>query len=68
MHFVDMLRGRSMRLGAVVVTGFASGLLGVGLGWSFGEGGSLTLTDALLLFEQAGEAINLSFQFGDAAL
>ena len=67
MHFVDMRRGRSMRLGAVVVTWFASGLLGVGLGRPLGEGGGLTLADALLLFEQAGKALNLGFQFGDAA-
>ena len=68
MHFVDMLRRRSMRFGAVVLTGFASGLLGIGFGWSFGEWGGLTLAGTLLLFEQARKALDLSFLFGDAAL
>ena len=57
-----------MRLGAVVLAGLASRLLGVGLGWPFGERGCLTLAGALLLFEQASEALDLRFQFGDAAL
>jgi hypothetical protein len=68
MDLVDMLRWWSMRLGAVVRSWFATRLLGLGLGWSFGEGGGLSLAGALLLFEQAGEALDLGFQFGDAAL
>jgi hypothetical protein len=35
---------------------------------AFSERGGLTLAATLLLFEQAGEALNLGFQFGDAAL
>jgi hypothetical protein len=68
MHFVDLLRRQSMRFGAVVLAGLASWLLGVGLGKSFGERGGLTSGGALLLFEEAREAFDLSFQFGDAAL
>ena len=56
-----------MGLGAVILAGLASWLLGIGLGWSFGERGSLTLAGALLLFEQAGKPFDLGFQFGDAA-
>jgi hypothetical protein len=33
----------------------------------FGEGGSLTLAGSLLLFKQARQAFDVSFQFGDAA-
>lgn len=68
MDLVDSLRRRSMRLGAVVLAGLATRLLGVRLGWTVGERGGLTFAGALLLFEQAGEAFDLSFQFGDAAL
>ena len=57
-----------MRLGAVVLAGLASRLLRVRFGWTFGEGGGLTLAGALLLFEQAREALDLGFQFGDTAL
>src|SRR5579871_618544 len=68
MHFVDSLRRWSMRFGTVVLAALASRLLGVCLGWPFGEGGGLTLASALLLFEQAGQALDLGFQLGDAAL
>jgi|SRR6516162_8503911 hypothetical protein len=68
MHLVDTLRRRSMRFGAVVLAGLATRLLGVRLGWPFGEGGSLTLAGTLLLFEEACEAFDLGFQFGDTAL
>ena len=57
-----------MCLGAVVLAGLAPRLFGVGLGSCFGEGGGLSLAGALLLFEQAGEALDLGFQFSDAAL
>jgi hypothetical protein len=57
-----------MGLGAVILAGFASRLLGVGLGRPFGEGSGLTLARTLLLFKPAGEALDLGFQFGDAAL
>jgi hypothetical protein len=67
-NLVDSLRRRSMRLGAVVLAGLATRLFGVRLGWSFGEGGGLTLASALLLFKQAREAFDLGFQFGDTAL
>jgi hypothetical protein len=65
---VDSLRRLAVGLGAVLLAGLASWFLGVRLGWSFGEGGGLTLASALLLFKQAGEAFDLGFQFGDAAL
>jgi hypothetical protein len=68
MHFVDLHRRRSMGLGAVVLAGLASRLLGVGLGRSLGEGSGLTLARTLLLFKQAGVALDLGFQFGDATL
>jgi len=67
---IDLIRGGRLAvgLGAVVLAGLAPRLLGVCFGWPFGEGGGLTLADALLLFEQASEALDLRFQFGDAAL
>jgi hypothetical protein len=65
---VNLLQRRSMRLGTIILAGLASRLFWVGLGWSFGEGSGLTLAGALLLFKQAGEAFDLSLQFGDAAL
>ncbi len=68
MDLVDAFRRRPMRLGAVVLSGFASRLLGVGLGKAFSKRGCLTLAGALLLFEQAGKSLDLGFQFGDAAL
>ncbi|HEY7309248.1 MAG TPA: hypothetical protein VH643_07835 [Gemmataceae bacterium] len=67
MDLVDSHRRWSLRLGAVVLARFASGLLGLGFGLPFGEGGSLTLAGSLLLFKQARQAFDVSFQFGDAA-
>jgi hypothetical protein len=66
-NLVDSLRWQSMRPGAVVLAGLTPRLLGVGLGWSFGERGGLTLARTLLLLEQESEALDLGFQFGDAA-
>src|SRR5262249_11781538 len=65
---VDLLRRRSMCLRAVLLAGVAPRPLGVGLGWPVCERGCLTLAGALLLFEQASEALDLRFQIGDAAL
>jgi hypothetical protein len=65
---VNAFRRQSMRPGAVALAGLATRLFGVGLGWRCGEGRGLTLAGALLLFEQAGKALELGFQFGDAAL
>jgi len=55
-------------LGAIVGAGLPAGLLRVGGGRSLGEGGGLALAGALLLFEQARQALDLGFQLGDAAL
>ena len=68
MDLVDSFWRRSMGLGAVVFTGFTAGLLGIGLGWPFGEGGGLMLAGTLLLFKQVSQAFDMCFQFGDAAL
>ena len=56
-----------MGLGALVLAGLASRPLRVGLGRPFGERGGLPLAGSLLLFKQASQAFDVSFQFGDAA-
>jgi hypothetical protein len=66
--FVDLGGGQAMGLGAVVGAGLAAGLLRVGLGRSLGERCGLALAGTLLLFEEAGEPLDVGFQLGDAAL
>src|SRR5205085_10253749 len=53
---------------AVGGAGLAAGFLRIGLGRPLGEGGGLALAGAALLLEQLGHAVELGFQFGDAAL
>jgi hypothetical protein len=65
---VDPLGRRAVRPGAVVRTGLAAGFPGLGLGRPLGERGGLALAGALVLFEQAGEPLDLGLQLGDAAL
>ena len=65
--FVDLFGWwrRSMAVGAVLLAGLAAGPLGVGFGRPFAEGSGLTFAGALLLFEQAGQVLDLRFKLGD---
>jgi hypothetical protein len=58
----------AMGLGAVVLAGLASGLLGLAGGLALGEGGSLALGCAGRLVELAAEALVLGLQVPEASL
>jgi len=68
--FVGLLGGgrRAVGLGAVRGAGLAAGVLGLDGGGPIGEGGGLALAGSLLLFEQAGQSLDLGFQFDHAPL
>ena len=53
-----------MPVGAVCVTGLASGFLGVGLGRPLAERGRLTLADACGLLQLPGQLGDPGFEFG----
>ena len=70
MDLVNLFRaGRlAVGLGAVVLAGLASGLLGLAGGLTLGEGGGLALAGAGGLVELAAEALVLGLQVTDASL
>jgi hypothetical protein len=70
MNLVDLVRGGrlAMGLGAVVLAGLASGLLGLVGGLALGEGGGLALAGASRLVELAAEALVLGLQVVEASL
>ena len=55
-------------LGAVVLAGLAPRRLGLASGRSLGEGSGLALASTLLLFEQAGQPLDVGLQFSHTAL
>jgi hypothetical protein len=55
-------------LGAVGGPRLAAGLLGLVGGLPLGEGGGLALAGPLLLFEEAGQPLDVGFQLGNAPL
>ncbi len=67
---VDLVRGGqfAVGLGAVVLAGLASGLLGLVGGLALGEGGGLALAGAGRLVELAAEALVLGLQVTDSSL
>ena len=70
MDLVNLLGARRLAvgLGAVILAGLASGLLGLAGGQSLGEGGGLTLAGAGGLVELAAEALGLGLQVTEASL
>src|SRR3989440_2139356 len=57
-----------MRLGAVVLAGLATGLLGLGAGLTLGERGGLSLAGTESLVELAAEALVLGLEVVDTSL
>src|SRR5262249_39516551 len=70
MNLVDLVRGGRLAigLGAVVLAGLASGLLGLVGGLALGERGGLALAGAGRLVELAPEALVLGLQVAEASL
>jgi hypothetical protein len=70
MNLVDLVRGRrlTMCLGAVVLAGLASWLLGLVGGLALGERGGLALAGTGGLFELAAEALVLGLEVVEASL
>ena len=62
---VDVFGRRAMGLGAVVLAGFAAGLLRLGFGRPLGERSGLAFAGTALLVEKPREVFNLSPQLGD---
>jgi hypothetical protein len=65
---VDVRGGRPMGFGAVFGSRLASWFFRFFLGFALGKGSGLAFASPPLLFEQAGQALDLKLQFGDASL
>lgn len=64
--FVDLLRRRPVRLGAVVLAGVTARLFGIRLGRLFGEGSGLPFAGSLQLLDQSAQPTDLGFMLVEA--